>query len=146
MFPYVPGRRVRSIDRLLLMFEAPGATPGRHHLVRFWRDEADRDGAADVRCVADGAWPGYFCGAIDLREQPLGPLREGRPVACTIEIPAEAGEICNAFVIAHYDAECWPRCGSREPAGGCGCGQRKRPNGHGGEQSGSRGSSAPIEG
>ena len=34
MFPFVPGRRVHSIDRLLLMFAAPDAVPGRHHLVR----------------------------------------------------------------------------------------------------------------
>jgi hypothetical protein len=112
MFPFVPGRRVRGIDRLLLMFAAPDAVPGRHHLVRFWRDEAGRGGSAEVECVAGETWPGFFCGSIDLREHPLGPLRDDRPTACTFEIPAQAGEICSAFVAAHYDAQYWPRCGS----------------------------------
>ena len=104
MFPFVPGRPVRIIDRLVLMFAAPGATSGRHHLVRFWPDGADRDQAAEVECVAGGAWPGFFYGTIDLREHPLGPLREGRPVNCTFEIPAQAGPIRGAFVVASYDA------------------------------------------
>ncbi len=120
MFPFLPGRRVRGLDRLLLMFAAPNAVPGRHHLVRFWRDEAGRGGSAEVECVAAEAWPGFFCGTIDLREHPLGPLRDDRPTACTFEIPAQAGEICSAFVAADYDAQCWPRCGSPDPAACCG--------------------------
>ena len=112
MFPFVPGRRVHWIDRLLLVFDAPGAAPGDHHLVRFRPDEAGHDNVAEFQCIADGAWPGFFLGAIDLRDRPLGPLRDERPVGCTFEIPAQAGGICSAYVIAHYDAEPWPRCGS----------------------------------
>ena len=93
MFPFVPGRPVRVIDRLLLMFAAPGATGGRHHLVRFWPDGADcdRHRATDVECVASEAWPGFFCGTADLREHPLGPLRDGHPVTCTFEIRRKPG-------------------------------------------------------
>ena len=119
MFPFVPGGPVRTIERLLLMFASPGAVPGRHHLVRFWRDEADAPGRRG-ECVAGEAWPGFFCGTIDLREQPLGPLRDDRPTTCTFEIPARPGEICRAFVAADYDAQCWPRCGSPNPAACCG--------------------------
>ena len=104
MFPFVPGRPVRVIDRLVLMFAAPGAVDGRHHLVRFRPDGAHCDDGAEVECVASGAWPGFFYGTIDLREHPLGPLREGHTVTCTFEIPAQAGPIGNAFVIASYDA------------------------------------------
>jgi hypothetical protein len=109
MFPFVPGRPVATIDRLLLMFAAPGAVPGGRHLVRFWPGEADRDGddcceATEVQCIASQAWPGYFCGAIDLREHVLGPLRDDWSAACTFGIPAQAGEIRNAFIIASYDA------------------------------------------
>jgi uncharacterized membrane protein YgcG len=104
MFPFVPGRPVRVIGRLTLMFAAPGAEGGRHHLVRFWPNGADHDAAADVECVASEAWPGLFCGTIDLREHPLGPLRDGHQVTCTFEIPAQAGPIRNAFVLASYDA------------------------------------------
>src|SRR6266567_8595574 len=104
MFPFVPGRRVQGIDQLLLMFAAPDAVPGRQHIVRFQSQDADRDDVREFACVADGAWPGFFCGAISLREHPLGPLQDGHPVTCTLEIPAQVGRIHNAFVIASYDA------------------------------------------
>jgi Tc toxin complex TcA C-terminal TcB-binding domain len=118
MFPFIPGHRVRGVDRLVLVFAAPGAVPGHHHLVRLCRDEPGRDepGRDDITeftCVADEAWPGFFFGAIDLRERPLGPLRAGRPAGCTVEIPLAAGEVSSAYVIAHYDAERWPQAGSR---------------------------------
>jgi len=116
MFPFVPGRRVHWIDRLLLVFSAPGAAPGDHHLVRFRQDEAGHDNVTEFQCIADGAWPGFFLGAIDLRDRRLGPLQDERPAGGTFEIPAQAGEICSAYVIAHYDAEPWPRCGSPAPA------------------------------
>ena len=103
MFPYVPGRPIRVIDRLLLMFAAPGAASGRHHLVRFWLDEAGLDEAAEVRCVASEAWPGYFRGIIDRRAHPLGPLADDRPLTCSFEFPAEAARIRGAFVVAGYD-------------------------------------------
>jgi hypothetical protein len=104
MFPFVPGRAVRVIDRLVLMFAAPGAVSGRHHLVRFWPDGDDCDHAMEVDCVVGEAWPGFFYGTIDLRHDPLGPLREDRPVTCTFEIPAQAGPVRSAFLVASYDA------------------------------------------
>jgi hypothetical protein len=116
MFPFIPGRRVQYIDRLMLVFAAPDALPGHHHTVRFWPGEAGHDDVAEFECVADGAWPGFFFGAVDLGERRLGPLRDDRPAGCTFEIPAQAGAICSAFVIAHYDAEPWPRCGWPAPA------------------------------
>jgi hypothetical protein len=121
---------VHWIDRLLLVFNAPGATPGDHHLIRFRPDEAGHDNVAEFRCIADGAWPGFFLGAIDLRDRRLGPLRDDRPAGCTFEIPAQTGEICSAYVIAHYDAEPWPRCGSPAPAE-CREDAEDRRHGHG---------------
>ena len=106
--PVVPGRRVRSIDRLLIMFAAPDAVPGRQHLVRFRPQDDDRDDVREFACVADGAWPGFFCGAISLREHPLRLRPDERPATCIFEIPASAGDIRNVFVVAHYDAERWP--------------------------------------
>lgn len=105
MFPFIPGRRAHQVGRILLMFAAPGTIPGHHHLVRFWR--GDHDGHAcdvEVPCVASEAWPGYFCGTIDLRDEPLGPLTDDRSRACTLEFPAGTGEITDAFLIAQYDA------------------------------------------
>jgi len=104
MFPFVPGRPVRTIDRLMLVFAAPDAEPGRHHLVRFWRDEAEPDATAEIECVASEGWSGYFRGTVDLREHPLGPLSDGRSATCTFEIPRQAGEILNVFLLASYNA------------------------------------------
>ena len=105
MFPFVPGRRVRTLDRLLLMFQAPDAQPGRHHLVRFWRHDADHEGVTEFSAVADGGWPGYFCVPVDLGASPLGPLRDEHPAVCGFDFPAEAGEIGTIFIIAHYATE-----------------------------------------
>ena len=118
MFPFVPGKPVRTVDRLLLLFEAPDAQPGRHRVIRFWQDDG-HERATEFTAVADGAWPGYFCGTVDLRKSPLGPLRDERPAVCGFDFPAGAGEICNIFVIAHYAAETWPHCGPPAP-GECG--------------------------
>lgn len=109
MFPFVPGRRVRWIDRLVLLFAAPDAQPGRHHLVRFWCDDEEADGVVDIECVATGARAGSFVGTVDL-QRPLGPLGEDR-ARCTFAFGDAVGEICSAYVIARYQAECWPRCG-----------------------------------
>ena len=71
--------------------------------MRFWRDDAEQDATAEVKCVASDGWPGYFRGTVDLRERPLGPLWDGRSATCTFEIPQEAGEIRNVFVLTSYD-------------------------------------------
>jgi hypothetical protein len=113
MFPFVPGRPVDRIDQLVVMFAAPGAVPGAHHRIRFWPGEAEHCDATEVECVARDEWPGLFRGVIDLREHPLGPLRDGRPAACAFEFPEQAGEIRNVFVIASYDAV----PGDRRPGG-----------------------------
>ena len=88
MFPFVPGPPCRVIDRLLLLFAAPGRRPLD---ATTWSGSGPRGPTAgeatEVECVADGAWPGFFRGIVDLRDRPLGPLRDGRPAACTFELP-----------------------------------------------------------
>jgi hypothetical protein len=105
MFPFVPGRPVRTVDRVVLMFAAPDAEPGRHHVIQFWWTHDGHERATEFTAVADGAWPGYFCGTVDLRENPLGPLRDDRPSACGFGFPPAAGETRAVFIIAHYTAE-----------------------------------------
>ena len=111
MFPFVPGRRVRWIDGLVLLFAAPDADPGHHHLVRYWQEGDDRDDVKDIECVASDAHPGFYYGVIDLTKRRLGPLTSERGPCCTLEFSGQAGEVCSAHVIARYQAECWPRCG-----------------------------------
>lgn len=104
MFPFVPGKPARTVDQVVLLFAAPDAEPGRHHTVRFWWDEDGCERATEFTAIADSAWPGYFVGAVDLHESPVGPLRDSRSAVCGFGFPAQAGEIRNAFVIAHYTA------------------------------------------
>jgi hypothetical protein len=130
-FPYVQGRRVRHLNQLFVFFAAPDAEPGRHHLVRFRPaederdDRDDRDAAQDVVCVATRAWPGLFCGTVDLRATPVHPIPSDRPEALfTLEFPDSVGEICAAYLLAGYSAECRPRCGEPEKERcDCGCGR-----------------------
>lgn len=115
MFPFVPERRVRALDRLVLIFAAPDADPGHHQLIRFWQQGDDRDDVHDIEAVATGTWPGYFYGVIEPKRM-LGPLTTERAAQCSFEFPTGIGEVCGAYVIAHYDAQCWPRCGDpRDP-------------------------------
>jgi hypothetical protein len=105
MFPFIPGRGVRTVDRVLLMFAAPDAEPGRGHVIRFWWNDDGHERTTEFTAVADGAWPGYFCGTVGLHESPLGPLRDDRPAVCGFDFPAKAEQTRNVFVIAHYTAE-----------------------------------------
>jgi len=116
MFPFVAERRVRFIDRLMLVFAAPEADPGRHHVVRLRREGAEPEA---VECVATSAWPGFFCGVVDLKDRPLGLLGPENSAWCTVEFPDHVGEICSAYVIPRYDAQCWPRCGPPRRPGCC---------------------------
>ncbi|MEY9910134.1 hypothetical protein ABIA35_006378 [Catenulispora sp. MAP12-49] len=128
-FPFVQGKRVRHVDKLMLLFAAPDADPGSHHLVRFrpveneHDDRADRDAVQDVTCVASRAWPGLFFGVVDLRATPISPVpRAGSEVLFTLDFPEHVGEICSAYLLAGYTAQCRPRCGEeRERDCGCGC-------------------------
>jgi hypothetical protein len=131
-FPFVPGGRVRHVDKLMIFFAAPDADPGAHHLVRFRPvenenddrdDRDDRDAVQDVTCVATRAWPGLFCGVVDLAATPIQPIPvEGAEALFTLEFPEHAGEICAAYLLAGYTAHCRPRCGGEPGGRHCRCG------------------------
>ena len=128
LFPFIQGRRPNRIDKLMLFFAAPDAQPGRHHLVRFRPvedervDRDDRDLVQDVTCVATRAWPGLFCGVLDLNATPIETLpKEHAEALFTIEFPAGVDELCGVYLLAGYAAECRPRCGD-EHERGCACG------------------------
>ena len=84
MFPFVPGRRTRWLDRLQVLFLAPCAQPGANFVLRFvpgpheHRDGFCDCGDIDVRCVASSEWPGLFLGVIDLDDRRLGPIAAER--------------------------------------------------------------------
>lgn len=127
-FPFMQGRRPDRIDKLMLFFAAPDAEPGKHHLVRFRpaeherADREDRDLVQDVTCVATQAWPGLFCGVVDLSAAPIESLPQERAEALfTVEFPVSVDELCGVYLLAGYAAACRPRCGD-ERERGCGRG------------------------
>ncbi|SDZ49779.1 hypothetical protein SAMN05421684_5787 [Asanoa ishikariensis] len=99
MFPFVPGRTVRWVDALQLVFEAP---PAAFHLVRFTPHGEGAEPIA-VPCVTSRAHPGLFWGVVDLDGTRLGPV--GRQTATdlgTFQFPHDTGTIRNAYVVAGY--------------------------------------------
>ena len=98
--------------------------PGRHHLVRFWRDDDGHERATEFECVADGAWPGFFCGTVDLREHPLGPLRDERPVDVHVRASRRGGRSATSF--ARYAPD-WPTAARRPVRAGGHDGQISAP-------------------
>lgn len=117
LFPFIQGRRPDRIDKLMIFFAAADAEPGRHHLVRFRSaddEREDRDLVQDVTCVATRAWPGLFCGVVDLSAAPVGSLPQERAEALfTVEFPESVDELCGVYLLAGYAAACQPRCGGR---------------------------------
>jgi hypothetical protein len=105
MFPYVPGRRTRTINQLAIILDAGAAAEGDHHLVRLHHGEAPA--TSEGVCVRDGDGRGVFIGVIDLTDCPLGPIDDRRPAPCALEIPRALRHADRIFVIARYAA---PAC------------------------------------
>ncbi|MFI5776075.1 neuraminidase-like domain-containing protein [Nocardia sp. NPDC051570] len=135
MFPFVPGKRVRSVDRVEILLEAPCAEPSANLTVWFLpHGHHCCDGACDcdrilVRCIAASEYPGLFWGEVDLTgHRPLGPISADRPTSLgTFVIPEDAGTVCDAYLLLDYCAEPADHCGDRRACrcgdrGVCGCG------------------------
>ena len=128
MFPFVPARRVRWVDELQILFEAPGADPSTNHVVRFFPEAHRHDhgehcdcGRSDVHCVASDEYPGLFWGHVDLRGRRLGPLDPERAATelGTLEFPDALGEVCEVHLVTKYCADPWPHCGDPPELGPC---------------------------
>ena len=102
MFPYVPGRRTRTINQLAIILDAGAAAEGDHHLVRLHHGEAPA--TSEGVCVRDGDGRGVFIGVIDLTDCPLGPIDDRRAAPCALEIPRALRHADRIFVIARYAA------------------------------------------
>ena len=130
MFPFLPGRRARWVDRLQVLVEAQCATAGANIVVRFVpghhhrRDEPCDCERIDVHCVASREYPSLYWGVVDLTNRRLGPLGSDRPADLgTFEFPDDLGELCEMRIVAGYCAEPWSGRGDGSP---CPC-DRRRP-------------------
>jgi hypothetical protein len=127
MFPYIPRQRVRWVDRLQVLIEAPCADPSASLIVRYAPPGGrHHDGApcscdrVDVACVASKEFPRLFWGEVDLSEHgPLGPLSADRSVGCgRLQLPDSAGEICDIHLLVSYCTDVDDGCGH---GSGCEC-------------------------
>lgn len=120
MFPFLPGHRELRINRLEILFEAPGAEPSAHHLVEFLvghkightKDERCECEVQSINCIASAEWPCLYHGVLDIS---LGPLNQGghRDLG-TFEFPPAIGEIARAFLFCGYVAAASRECDLRE--------------------------------
>jgi hypothetical protein len=115
MFAFLPAGRELWINHLELFFEAPGATPNAHRLLKLliWRAGADPRARRPqdyrlvrFRCVASAEWPDLYHGVADREDLgeaigPLGYVADRELV--TWEFPPDIGEISRAYVVCGYE-------------------------------------------
>ena len=104
-FPFVPGRRTRTIDQLAIILRRPA--PPRATTISYGLHHGEAPAVAEGVCVRDGDGRGIFAGLIDLADCPLGPIDDRRQASCTVEIPHALHRAERIFVIARYDG---PAC------------------------------------
>ena len=110
MFPFLPGHRNVSIDRIGLLIEVPHANPSAHHVVKFalndghhyLKGKLDFCDTKDIICIASEDWPCIYYGVLDVQ---LGYLcsDEIRDLGMLI-FPCGTGEIARAFLVCDYSA------------------------------------------
>jgi hypothetical protein len=108
MFPYLPGNKRLGVQRLELLFEAPGADPSAHHIVEFLagqpagqmtEEECDCD-VRSVACIASADWPGLFHGVLDVDFEALS--TSGYHDLGVFKFPKDIGEVKDAYLFCGY--------------------------------------------
>ncbi len=109
MFPYLVGNRDLRINRLEILFEAPGADPSAQRVVEFLvghkighthEDRCECE-VQTIYCIASAEWPGLYHGVLDVQ---LGPLnRGGYHDLGTFRFLSDSGEISHAFLFCGYN-------------------------------------------
>ena len=115
MFPFLPGRHDLRINRLEVLFEAPGAKPSAQRCVEFLvgprQQHDDKDCACDVftiTCVASEKWPCLYHAVLDVT---LGPLCEDayRELG-TFRFESDVREISSVYLFCQYEVDRKDRC------------------------------------
>lgn len=111
MFPYLTAHKKIGVQRLEILFEAPGADPSAHHIVEFLagqrlgqikEEKCDCD-VYSLACVADANWPGLFHGVLEVDLDALS--TSGHQDLGVFSFPADVGEITRAFLFCGYIVE-----------------------------------------
>jgi Tc toxin complex TcA C-terminal TcB-binding domain len=106
MFAFIPGQRDLAINRVVILFEAPGAEPSAHHVVEFLAGPSGRHVNGDkckvesLNCIASADWPGFYHGVLDL---PLGLIRRnGEEELGAFRFQSDVGEISRVYIFCSY--------------------------------------------
>jgi hypothetical protein len=108
MFPFLPGRHDLSLNRLELLFEAPGAEPSAQRYVEFLvgprhlHDNKDCGYAVyTIPCIASVEWPCLFHGVLDIS---LGPLCDDRYYELgTFRFEQDMHQIASVYLFCRYE-------------------------------------------
>jgi hypothetical protein len=110
MFPYLPAHRGLRINRLEMLFEAPGADPSAHHLVTFMgggrgnlEQERCECEAQHVQCVASADWPGLYHGVFDVQRGQLRNRTDEEP--WILRFPPGVGVVSRVLLFCGYEIE-----------------------------------------
>ncbi|MEM9978119.1 MAG: hypothetical protein AAF808_10870 [Cyanobacteria bacterium P01_D01_bin.2] len=109
MFPYLTGNKRLGVNRLEILFEAPGANPSAHHIVEFLvgqyveqlpKDRCDCD-IHSVVCVSDAAWPGLFYGVLEFEDNTFG-ISNNQDIGM-FKFPKDVGDVTDIFLLCGYE-------------------------------------------
>jgi hypothetical protein len=107
MFPFLPGRRVVSVHRLDLLFEAPGAKPSASRVVEFLVGHHRHSHQVEcdcerlfITCVASSEWPDLYHGVLEFEPRPL-PDDSSREFG-TLRFTSPADRIERVFLMCGY--------------------------------------------
>lgn len=109
MFPFIRCHRDLSIVRIELLFEAAGAIPSAHHVVKFLVNDGqvylkkhwDECDVINIDCVASADWPCLYHGVLNI---PLGPLCGSEPLELgRFMFPCDIGVMPHVYLICGYE-------------------------------------------
>jgi hypothetical protein len=108
MFPYLTGNKKIGVQRLEILFEAPGADPSAHHIVEFLvgqrvsqikEEKCDCD-VYSIACIADANWPGLFHGVLEVNFEALS--ASGYQDLGVFRFPMDVGDVTDAYLFCGY--------------------------------------------
>ncbi len=111
MFPFLPSARQLVIDRIDILFDAPGTEPGANLIVEFlenehkderinFGEEREEGEVTDIRCVASVEWPDLYHGTLDPRKQKI--VQSGWSDLGIFRFPDSVKKVESAYLFCAY--------------------------------------------
>ncbi len=109
MFPFVRCYHDLSIVRIELLFEAGGAIPSAHQVIKFLKNDGHaylkkkwhECNMIEIDCVASAEWPCLYHGVLDVT---LGPLCGSETLELgRFTFPPDIGDLAHIYLICAYE-------------------------------------------